>query len=96
MRSYIERIVDVIGDRHSGFRAIAESLGLIEESHIMVRIALIKEVKEHRNDYIEIYVGEDRYNYILDGLHPPKNVSAFEPPDKWLTLPDMRHIVASC
>ena len=62
----------------------------------MVRRALIQEVKEHRNDYIDIYASEDRYNHILDGLHPPKNVSGFAPPDKWLTLPDMGHIVASC
>jgi len=96
MRPYIEEIVDVIGDGHCGFRAIAESVGLTEESHIVVRRALIKELKEHRNKYIEIYESERRYNYILDGLHPPKNASSFAPPDKWLTLPDMGHIVASC
>ena len=96
IRQYIERIVDVIGDGHCGVRAIAESVGLTEESHVMVRRALIKELKEHRNKYIEIYTSEPRYNYILDGLHPPKNTSSFAPPEKWLTLPDMRHIVASC
>jgi len=96
MRPYIEGIVDVIGDGHYGFRAIAEFVGLIEESHVMVRRALIKELKEHRNKYIEIYASERRYNYILDGLHPPKNVSSFAPPDKWLTLPDMGNIVATC
>jgi len=88
--------VDVIGDGHCGFRAITESMGLTEESHVMVRRILIKELKEHRNKYIEIYASERRYNYILDGLHPPKNASSFAPPDKWLTLPDMRYIVASC
>jgi len=31
MRPYIERIVDVIGDGHCGFRAIAESLGLTKK-----------------------------------------------------------------
>jgi len=61
-----------------------------------VRRAVIKEFKEHRKKYIEIYASERRYNYILDGLHPPKNASSFAPPDKWLTLPDMGHIVASC
>jgi hypothetical protein len=71
-------------------------VGLTEESHVMVRRALIKELKEHRNKYIEIYARERRYNYILDGLHPPKNASSFAPPDKWLTLPNMGHIVASC
>jgi len=57
---------------------------------------LFKELKEHRNKYIKTYASERRYNYILDGLHPPKNASSFAAPDKWLTLPDMRHIVASC
>ncbi|AES79529.1 hypothetical protein MTR_7g069450 [Medicago truncatula] len=55
MRPYIEGIVDVIGDGHCGFRAIAERVGLTEESHVMVRRALIKELKEHRNKYIEVY-----------------------------------------
>jgi len=68
---------------------IAESVGLMEESHVMMRRALIKELKEHRNRYIEVYASEPRYNYILDGLHPPKNASSFAPSDKWLTLPDM-------
>jgi len=72
MRTYIEGIVDVIGDRHCGFRAIAEYVGLTEESHVMVQRALIKELKEHRNKYIKIYTS-----------------------DKWLTLPDIGHIVAS-
>ncbi|KEH16110.1 FKBP12-interacting protein of 37 kDa-like protein, putative [Medicago truncatula] len=53
MRPYIEGIVDVIGDGHCGFRAIAECVGLTEESHAMVRRTLIKELKEHRNKYIE-------------------------------------------
>jgi len=38
--------------------AIAESLGLTEESHVMVRRTLIKEVKENRDNYIGIYAGE--------------------------------------
>ena len=96
MRPYTERIVDVIGDGHCGFRAIAESVGLAEEGHVMVRRPLIKELKEHTNKNNEIYVSERCYNYIVDGLHPPKNASSFAPPDKWLTLPDMGHIVASC
>ncbi|AES71280.2 FAR1 DNA-binding domain protein [Medicago truncatula] len=96
MRPYIEGIVDVIGDGDCGFKAIAERVGLTEESHVMVRRALIKELKEHMNKYIEVYASADRYKYILDGLHPPKNLSSFAPPDKWLTLLDMGHIVASC
>jgi hypothetical protein len=95
MRPYIDKIVDVIGNGNCGFRDIAESMGLTEEIDVMVRSALIQEVKEHRNDYINIYAGEGRYNFISNGLHPTKNGSRFAPPDKWLTLPDMGHIVAS-
>jgi len=95
MRPYIEKIVDVIDDGNRGFRDISESLGLTEESHVMVRRALIKEVKEHKDDYIGKYAGEDRHNYILNELHPPKNGSGFAPPDKWLTFPYMSHIVAT-
>jgi len=95
IRPFTEKIVDVRGDENCGFRAIAESLGLTEESHVMVHRALIREVKKHRKDYMRIYVGEDHYNYILNELNPPKNGNGFAPPNKWLKLSDMNHIVAT-
>jgi hypothetical protein len=92
----IEKVVDVIGDGHCGFQAIAEFMGLTEESHIMIRHNLIKELKDHRDDYVRVYAGEDRYNYILNGLHPPKNMKGYAHlVDKWFTIPDIRHIVAN-
>jgi len=39
--------------------------------------------------------GKDRTNYILNGLHPPVNGSGIAPSDKWLTLLDMGHIIAT-
>ena len=39
---------------------------------------------------------EERYNKILNGLYPPKCTSGIVPVDKWLTTPDMGHIIASC
>jgi hypothetical protein len=98
MIPYNERYVDVVGDGHCGFRAIAESVGLTEESHVMVRRALIQELKDHKEDYMKVYADGlhgNHYKYILDGLHPPKNVTSFAPPHKWLTLLDMGHIVAT-
>ena len=51
-------------------------------------------VENHRDDYIEVFAGEDRYNYILNGLHPPASTkSCAHLVDKWLTFPDMGHIV---
>jgi hypothetical protein len=91
----LRKIVDVRGDGNCGFRAIAESTGLMEESHVMIERSLIQEMKEHRNHYMRIYGGEDHYNYILNVLHPPENSSGFAHPDKWLTLSDMCLIVAT-
>ncbi|KEH27473.1 hypothetical protein MTR_5g413325 [Medicago truncatula] len=93
---FIEKVVDVIGDGHCRFRAIAEFMGLTEKNHIMTRTHLIQELKDHKDDYVEVFAGEDRYNYILNGLHPPANTkSCAHLVDKWLTFPDMRHIVAN-
>ena len=88
-------MVDIIGDENCGFRAIAEFLGFTGESHIMVCRHLIQELKDHRNDHIEVYEGEDRYKYILNGLHTPTNSGGIALFDKLLTLPDMEHIIAN-
>jgi len=96
MLPFIEKVVDVIDDGHCGFQAIVEFMGLTEQSHIMIRTHLIQELKDHRDDYVEVYAGEDRYNYILNGLHPPANMKGCAHlVDKWLTFPDMRHIVTN-
>jgi len=33
---------------------------------------------------------------ILNGLHPPTSRSGIAPEDKWLTTPDMGHIIVTC
>jgi len=40
-------------------------------------------------------MGPSALNCILNGLHPPANMSGIAHVDKWLTFPDMRHIVAN-
>ncbi|KEH43031.1 hypothetical protein MTR_1g081010 [Medicago truncatula] len=93
MHPFIEKVADVIGDGHCGFRAIAEFMGLTEQNHIMIRTLLIQELKD---DHVEVFTGEDRYNYIFNGLHPPANTkSCAHLVDKWLTFSDMGHIVAN-
>jgi hypothetical protein len=46
MVPFIEKVMDVIGDGHCGFQAIAEFMGLTEEIHIMIRRHLIQEIIE--------------------------------------------------
>jgi len=69
MVPFIEKMVDVIRDEHCGFQAIAEFMVFTEESHIMIHRHLIQELKDHKDDYVRVYTGENRYNYILNGIH---------------------------
>jgi len=96
MRPFVEEIVNVKWDGHCGFRVVARHLGTDEEDHVLVCQALIQELRNHKSDYMPIYDTDERYNKILDGLHPQKCTSGVAPPDKWLTTPDMGHIIASC
>jgi len=43
MRPFIEKIVDVRGDGNCGFRAIAKSLSLTKESHVVLLIVVVSE-----------------------------------------------------
>lgn len=63
MIPFIENFADLKGDGY-GFWGIAEFLGLTEESHIMVRRHIIQEVKDHRNNYVQVFESEDRINYV--------------------------------
>jgi len=96
MRPFVEEIVNVKGDGHCGFRVVARHLGMDEEDHVLVCQALIQELRNHKSDYMPIYDTEERYNKILNGLYLPKCTSGIAPIDKWLTTPDMGHIIASC
>ena len=95
MRPFVEEIVNIKGDGHCGFRVVARHLGMGEEDHILVRQALIQELRNHKSDYMPIYDTEERYNKILNDLYPPKCTSGIAPVDKWLTTLDMGHIIVS-
>jgi len=75
MRPHIEKIVNVKGDNNCGFREVARHMGMDEESHPMVRIALILELQAHKSDYMPILGSEERFNYIMNDLYLPKNSS---------------------
>jgi len=67
-----------------------------EEDHVLVRQALIHELRNQKSDYMPLYDTDGRYNKILNGLHPPKCTSGIAPVDKWLTTSDIGHIIATC
>ena len=69
MRPFVEEIVNVKGDGQCGFWVVARHLEMDEEDHVLVRQALIQELRNHRSDYMPIYDTEERYNKILNGLY---------------------------
>ncbi|KAK2398613.1 protein FAR1-RELATED SEQUENCE [Trifolium repens] len=97
MHEYIEDIIDVAPDGHCGFRVVAQHLGKGQDSQGLIRLALIRELTMFRSDYLRFYESEERLQYVLDGLHPPKIMpkSGVAPKDKWFTFPDMGHLVAT-
>ncbi|GAU48047.1 hypothetical protein TSUD_272250 [Trifolium subterraneum] len=72
MHSYIEDIIDVKGDGHCGFRVAAECFNKGEENQGLVRAKLIRELTMFRKEYEAIYGTKERFEYILNGLCPPK------------------------
>ncbi|KEH37260.1 hypothetical protein MTR_2g436740 [Medicago truncatula] len=90
-----EEIVNVNGDGNCGFRVIARHMGMDEENHILVRNALIHELKNHKSDYLLVFGTEERFKFILDDLHPPTSKSRITLEDKWLKLLDMGYIIAT-
>jgi hypothetical protein len=68
---YIKNIVNVKEDGNYGYRVIARHMGMDEENHILVRSALIHELKTNKCDYLPISGLEECFEYIMNGLHPP-------------------------
>jgi len=69
IRPYIENIVNVKWDGNCGYRVIARHMGMDEENHVLVRSALIHELKTKKSDYLPIFGSEEHVEYIMNGLH---------------------------
>jgi len=68
----------------------------VKKNHILARSALIYELKTNKRDYFLIFGSDESFQYIINGLPPPINSGGIEYIDKWLALPNMSHIVATC
>jgi hypothetical protein len=68
MHPYIEDIIDVKPDDHCGFWVIAQHLGKGEDSQGLIRLALIRELTMFRSIYKDVFVSEERLQYILQHI----------------------------
>lgn len=73
MIPYIENIVIVKGGDNCGYWVIARHMGMDEQNHALVRSVLVHELKTIKIDYYSIFGSEERFKYIINGLHPPIN-----------------------
>jgi len=65
--------VNVKGDDNCGYQVVARHLGMDEVNHVLVRRALIHELKTNKGDYLPIFCSEECFEYIMNGLHSPTN-----------------------
>ncbi|XP_062089769.1 uncharacterized protein LOC133796314 [Humulus lupulus] len=94
LQPYIKLVKNVIGDGNCGFRAIADLIGIIDEDGwTKVRKDLLNEIESHLEHYRELYGVHGRIDELIHAL------SFFDvraPRERWMTMPDMGHIIASC
>ncbi|CAL2231552.1 unnamed protein product, partial [Prunus armeniaca] len=93
LRSYIHHVKDVAVDGHCGYRAIAELLLYGEDGWVQVRRDLLNELESYSVHYSALYGSENRVYELKHSLAyfgPDANF------DRWMTMLDMGHIVASC
>jgi len=68
IHAYIVNIVDVKADNHCGYHAVVALLGIAKESWTIVRMNLYKELCQWRQEYINCFGGDERYEYLKNSL----------------------------
>ena len=92
IRKHIVNIVDVKADGHCGYRSIAGLLGMGEDGWGTVRQDLVHELQTFHDEYVQFYGSIDRVAELVYSL---SCLDSFAPYDRWMTLPDMGHLIAS-
>ncbi|XP_068483336.1 uncharacterized protein [Phaseolus vulgaris] len=84
-------IVDVKADGHCGYRAVGALLGMGEESWAIVHMNLHKELCQWCQKYIDLFGGDERYEYLKNSLLVDHMIST----NKWMTIPNMGYVIAN-
>jgi len=66
--SYIVDIFNVKVDGHCGYRSIVALLGMGEESWLLIRMDLFKEISQWRDQYISIFGSIERLDELKNSL----------------------------
>ncbi|XP_062021027.1 PKS-NRPS hybrid synthetase cheA-like [Rosa rugosa] len=94
MRPYIIGSMDVENDGNCGFRVVASALGFGRKHWRKVRIDLLNELKGTPELYEALYGGQSAVDKLCKrSNHSASNIA---PKWKWMDLPDMGHLIATC
>ncbi|XP_052736706.1 uncharacterized protein LOC108336813 [Vigna angularis] len=91
---FIVDVVDVVANGHCGYRCIAASLGLGEDSWPVIRNDLYKELSQWRDEYASLVGGYDKLEELRNSLLITKSQSMVNM-NKWMTLPDIGYAIAN-
>ncbi|KAK8938518.1 hypothetical protein KSP39_PZI011074 [Platanthera zijinensis] len=89
--THITDAVNVVGDGHCGYRVVSNALDM-GDNWFQVRKDLAEEMKSHEIQYNNLF-GNVRRAELLLSLDC---TSVPAPLDKWMTMPDMGLVIASC
>ncbi|KAI5433347.1 hypothetical protein KIW84_020580 [Lathyrus oleraceus] len=92
-KSYIEDVVNVESDGNCGFRVIASLHGYGEDGWPMVRRELGLEIIDKDRSTLYDKLFSNRLSEVRESLM----IESFgsQPPEKWLSLPDMGYLIAN-
>lgn len=93
IRPYIVSIADVVPDGNCGFRAISAFMHNGDQAKwVLVRQDLLKELDENFDLYSKVTGGLER---VLELRNILSWFLGHAPQEKWMTMPDMGHLIAS-
>ncbi|KAI5387086.1 hypothetical protein KIW84_073298 [Lathyrus oleraceus] len=93
IRSYIEDVVNVESDGNCGFRVIASLHGYGEDAWPMVRRELGLEIIDKDRSTLYDKLFSNRLSAVRESLM----IESFgsQPPEKWMSLPDMGYLIVN-
>lgn len=92
LQPYIMHVKDVAADGNCGFRVIASAMGMGEEGWPQVRRDMLFELRTYWAEYAQLFrdpIRVDELIHVLEHFQSPADY------DRWMTMPDMGHIIAS-
>ncbi|KAJ4715725.1 Ethylene-responsive transcription factor [Melia azedarach] len=95
LKPYICHIKDVTADGNSGFRVIADLMGLGEDGWLQVRKDLLNELNSNLDNYSLLYGTDGTNDRVKELIHALSYFESDPSCDQWMIMPDMGHLIAS-